>query len=568
MKKFISVLVTIMLLITLTLPVYAADDVQPVITVYKYDGNSGYNVNATEATKGDLLLVRVAFNKPIASLSTARVTLEFPEDKAGYVKGSFAPEIVPSNSQAGQPVFTEKKNHLVAIFGKLLMTDGAEIAKDVTNIASFVFYCNADEGNISFKVTLDNVIGGSYENIAVGARTTTATITLKSWNMTSEEQAVFEKLQTISYPNSITDINAADKIYNAYTAAEKLKFKEKYPELFEGYRTAWTRYYDASLEASQAAVRAEVELFVSENQTALSIKSPEGVTEGNYQAVLDAIDAYGKMTGQAQVLALDYKAQLDSIAEAAKKVKDRIEADELAQQDFIDAYMSTLWNLDESNINQETYADLMVIAEEAKAIYGSLEHDALSSEMKKQVDTYYAKLSRLIEKIKEVAKSVGEDEAIQKEIADFTQKWHVVTRLNSLTVGVNDKTAIEMMLQDFETLSPTAKQRLASRKTMAEQLLTYIGSLNGIQGSVGGVNTGIAMVPQGGSTQEVVKQIQVPVEKVVTQTQSNLQYRNVPTIVYVMIFLVLLAVLSMIGTMLLYFCYRGKEMKLTGGGNV
>ena len=132
-----------------------------------------------------------------------------------------------------------------------------------------------------------------------------------------------------------------------------------------------------------------------------------------------------------------------------------------------------------------------------------------------------------------------------------------------MTVGVDDKTAIEMMLTDYEKLSDVAKQRLSSNKAMAEGLLDVIASYNNIQGTVGG-NSGITVVPQGGTTQEVIKEVQVPIETIVTQTLSNLQFRNVPTIVYVMILLMGVAVLTMPIPVIFYLLRRRKRNKMKG----
>lgn len=560
-----------LLLIASVVPVYAASTVEPLVQVYKYS-DGAFNTPTTTATKGDLLLVRVSFNQSVPSLASLRVKLEFPSDKVELIEGSFTSEIVPGNVQAGDPIFTVKDRYIVALFSKGSITSENEIAQNVTNVASFIFNCTAGEGSVEFKGTIDNALDKEFQDVVMTAKTTSIAITLGAWSLSDTEKAVFEELKTIIYApdgaeDSKADIDAADKIYNQMSSAEKVKFKDTYTDLYEYYRTAWTRYYDASVEASQTAVKAEVERFVSENQVALAITKTEQVDESNYQAVLDAISSYGKLTGQAKVLALNYKAQLDALSEAAKSIQAKVEADKGAQEYFIDPYMNTLWGLKESDVNAETYADLMVIAAGAESEYSSLDHENMSAAMKEKVTSYYGKLTALQKKIAELAELVGEDEAIREEIASFVQKWHVVTRLTALTVGVDDKTAIEMMLEDYENLSDVAKQRLSSNKTMAEGLLQMISSYNNIQGTVGG-NPGIAVVPQGGTTQEVVKEVQVPVETLVTQTLSNLQFRNVPTIVYVMILLMGAAVLTMPIPVIFYLLHRRKGNKMKGESDV
>lgn len=571
MKKLICTFMACLLLIMSAVPVYAASTVEPVVQVYKYS-DGAFDTPTTTATKGDLLLVRVTFNQSVPSLASLRVKLEFPGDKVELIEGSFTPELVPGNTEAGDPIFTVKNGYVVALFSKGSITSENEIAQNVTNVASFIFSCTAGDGSVEFKGTIDNALDKEFNDVAMAAKTTSAIVTLGAWSLSDSERAVFEELKIITYaPDSVedskADIDAADKIYNQMTAAEKVKFKDTYSDLYEYYRTAWTRYYDASVEASKAAVQAEVDRFVSENQKALAITNVNQVNDENYQAVLDAITAYGKLTGQAKVLALNYKAQLDALEGSAKKIQTRVEVDKAAQEYFIDPYMNTLWGLQESDVNAETYADLMVIATGAETEYSSLDQENMSAAMKEKVATYYEKLLALQKKIAELAELVGEDEEIQKEIAEFIQKWHVVTRLTALTVGVDDKTAIEMMLEDYEKLSDVAKQRLASNKTMAEGLLQMISSYNNIQGTVGG-SSGITVVPQGGTTQEVIKEVQVPVETLVTQTLSNLQFRNVPTIVYVMILLMGVAVLTMPIPVIFYLFHRRRRNKMKGESDV
>lgn len=571
MKKLFCTVVACLLLITSAVPAFAANTIEPVVQVYKYSNGTFDSPTAT-ATKGDLLLVRVAFNQSVPSLASLRVKLEFPKDKVKLIEGSFTPELVPGNTQAGDPIFTVKEGYIVALFSNGSITSENEIAQNVTNVASFIFSCTAGDGSVEFKGTIDNAMDKGFNDVVMTAKTASTIVTLGAWTLSDSERAIFEELKTITYApdsaqDSKADIDAADVIYNQMTAAEKVKFKDSYKDLYEYYRTAWTRYYDASVEASKAAVQAEVDRFVAENQEALAITSTNQVNDDNYQAVLDAITAYGKLTGQAKVLALNYKAQLDTLSEPAKKIQTRIEADKAAQEYFIAPYMNTLWGLQESDVNAETYADLMVIAAEAETEYGSLDQDNMSTAMKEKVITYYEKLTTLQKKIADIAELVGEDAAVQEEIAEFIQKWHVVTRLTALTVGIDDKTAIEMMLEDYEKLSDVAKQRLASNKSMAEGLLQMISSYNNIQGTVGG-NSGITVVPQGGTTQEVIKEVQVPVEKLITQTLSNLQIRNVPTIVYVMIILMGVAVLTLQIPLIVYLLYRKNKSKMKGEDGV
>mgnify|MGYP003307253715 CR=1 FL=1 len=71
--------------------------------------------------------------------------------------------------------------------------------------------------------------------------------------------------------------------------------------------------------------------FEYESKSKVFFNLPYLDDKKDYQKVLDAIDTYGKLTGQAQVKALDYKAKLDKLQDAAQKIADQIAADSDAE---------------------------------------------------------------------------------------------------------------------------------------------------------------------------------------------------------------------------------------------
>lgn len=119
---------------------------------------------------------------------------------------------------------------------------------------------------------------------------------------------------------------------------------------------------------------------------------------------------------------------------------------------------------------------------------------------------------------------------------------------------------MELFLEEFAKLSETARTRLASRKSMVEQLLTYVKGLSGIQDSTNSGSSGIQVVPSGGSTSGLTQQIIVEkeVEKTVTQLQNHAISRSVPALVYVSVILLAGAVLSLPIPYVIYRLYKKK----------
>lgn len=590
MKRLICFLSIFILLAGIAIPSFAATSYKPVITVYKYnDATDKYDIaDPASATNGDLIMVKVAFDSAVPSLASLRLKVEYSQETVSYVDGSFTPELVTGNSNAGNPIFTSKDGYFVALFSSSNTSGDVEIAQNVTNVASFIFNCIGANGTIEFKATLDNALDKDYKDIPLSGSTVSKTLSISAYTMSAEYLAVFQKLADMVYSpeneetDSKKDIELADKIYNGYeefdastgkmvtvypglSAAEKIQFKNSYPELFEYYQTAWTRYYDAALNASEESVNAEVANFKAENANALAVAAPEEVTTSNYQDILNALDAYKKLTTKAKLKLTNEKSLLDSLKDAADAIAASLEADAYAIQSFINDFEDTLWKYGVDDVNDETYGAFMTITASAESAYDGLEHDILSSSVKSKIEACYQKLQQMKAKVSEVAKLNGESEAIQDEISAFTSKWYNVMKLNALTVGIGDETALKMMLEDYELLSDTAKERLASQKKSAEQLLQLTKELNTIQDEQG--DSEITVVPQGTvtNTVEVIKETEVPVEVEKVVNKFSTAVRNVPKIVYIIVILMGAAILSVFVPITMYIIYKKKHSDEMGG---
>lgn len=574
MKKLLSIVLALMLAVAPLMSVHAAKETTPVIQIMKYNGEK--YVLAETANTEDLILVKVAFNQTVSSLATLRVKVEFEKEYVSYVGGSFMPELVAGNMVAGNPVLNSEESSLIIFFGRTdFMSGGTDEflgGSAALDIASFVFRCNGKAGETKFKVTLDNAMSADYHEVVMSEKSASRKFTIKKWELTDKDEKVFRKLESLSYnpanneslpEDSMKYIEEAENIYNSYSPTDKLNFSKQYPELFEYYRTARTRYFDMGLQADRAQIEAAAQTFRDTYQVILAM-SAENVNLSNYESVQEAVEAWetlDKSSPQVTLLLMKERAKLDELGVVADRLENMVIADAEAKEWFVDRYQNSLWNSELSQIDEITYGDYEANIAAAKADYKALDYEALSDGMRQQVETLYKKLLEMEEKTKEEARKAGEDASVMEEITAFTEKWYPVTRLTMMTAGIKDISAMELFLEEYGKLSKTAQTRLASRKSMVEQLLNYVKGLNGIQGSTNTGNSNIQVVPTGGSTAGLAEQVVVEkeVEKLITQLQNNAITRGVPTIVYVSIILLVCAVLSLPLPYVVYRQYKKKK---------
>lgn len=576
MKKLISCITAVILMLACAMPIFAADENSPIINVYKYNG-SQYEKLTGDVQNGDYLMIKVGFKSAVPSVASLRVRLEFPQESLSYIEGSATGEIVSGNAQAGNPL-TSVKNGAAIMYFSTNSTDGnVEIASNVTDISSFVFVCNAVKGSIKLRAVIDNAMDKDYKDIKLAKGSAEATVNVSSWKLSDSDLKIFQNLVNMQISGSVTletlydRITAADKRYGEFTAVEQAQFAIVYPDLMKAYGNAWTVYYDLAAAADRKQIEDVANSFKKTYSEVWGISGPDKIDENNYKSVISASTAFDKLDSKAKALLKKEKAIIDSLIDAAKQMKDKLEAIEIAnscaQLEFIEPFQNNLWCKSEEVV-KSAYSDYQGLIAQAQAAYDGLDYKNLTGDTKTTVDKLYEKLKALTAAVKSAAAAAGEESSIMDEISAFTKNWYAVIKLNSLTVGLGDETAIKMMMSAYENLSDIAKERLSVQYKGAAQLLEMIKSMK----SSSGQNITPVQAPQGGTTTQIktvieTKQVEVPVEveKLKSITDTNKEIQRMPQILKILSVIMCIAVASM--AVPSYFLVRQMKKTDTQGEN-
>lgn len=540
-----------------SLPAFAADGNSPVISVYRYNG-SQYETLTGDIQKGDYLMVKVGFKSAVPSIASLRVRLEFPQESLGYIEGSATGEIVAGNAQAGNPLTSVKNGAAIMYFSTASTAGNVEIASDVTNISSFVFVCNAVKGSIKLRAVIDNAMDKDYKDIKLTKGSAETTVNVASWKLSDSDLKIFQNLVNMKVSGSVTletlyeRITAADKRYGEFTAVEQAQFAIVYPDLMKAYSNAWTVYYDLAAAADRKQIEDVANSFKKTYSDVWNISGPEKVDENNYKSVISANTAFEKLDGKAKALLKKEKAKIDSLLDTAKQLKEKLEAIEIANScarlEFIEPFQNNLWCKTE-DIVKSAYSDYQGLIAQAQAAYDGLDYKNLTGDTKSEVDKLYEKLKVLTAAVKSAAAAAGEEATVMDEISAFTKNWYAVIKLNSLTVGLGDETAIKMMMSAYDNLSDIAKERLSVQYKGASQLLEMIQSMKTQTDHT--VTT--VQAPQGGTTAPQIKtvietkEVEVPVEveKFKNITDTNKEIQSMPQILKILSVIMCIAVASM-----------------------
>lgn len=453
---------------------------------------------------------------PISISSTKKVgglafTLEYDKEVLEFLPGSsisvFAEETVSFSARttdSGVMVFWElnsaSMNGVVYYAAFRVKEIQASTSTTVTLKLNQLFEANSTQDDISFSSQSRDV-----------------TVYLQASVLSTSDIAPFEKLETVSYPASASDIAAANAAFAELTDYQKEQLKKLYPDAYNWYATAQSRYNRLADAAAQQAVEDEMAAFELAHKDVLTL-TPETVTADKAAAVKAASDGFSALSDRAKVLMeKKYKERLENLMTA---IEDTLESQNEVKN-FNEKY-SNLYNLDEATIEDDptSYATLL---DEALMVYGSLT-DAAKASLKEHADHFTAMRAYCDEVVEKDAAQA----ALMAEVSDFQGQWTDVLLLNQFTVSQGDETAIRLALVAYERLSDGAKDLLAGRINNLEGLLAVIENMQGEQPS--GTVTVPVIIP--GATETVVVENENSVEVYKTKTNP--------------VFLVVLAILLVI----------------------
>lgn len=595
MKKLLSLVLALILLSMTCITVSAAPKPTISIDVKKYNSSSNIYESTETASSGDLLMVTVSTGGTIKNLAAINLRLMYNSSLVKYVESSATSYLVPGNVNAGKPSYINSINSSSPTESFIQAYVGAHsqanqvIAAQVTgDMFTFLFTCVGVSGTADFKVVIDEIYDTTYHTIKLKNTEAIDSVTLESWVLSTEYKGIFSELLDINYnpgqaDDSKEDIILADcvyyggkyvdpvtnktTLYPGFTAAEMLKFQASYPELFKAYSGAWDEYYKQAENAILDKVLTERNLFLDKYDDVLDL-SADKVTEANYESVLAMYKAYDKELSDQAKVQMDPEdiKHIKELNDAAKKVKAVVDARTNADLDAKDFHESpiykVLWGLEDFEII-ENYSSMFDTATSALAELNNLDFDNMSDKWKAIILGHRDEIDHILKVIEETVKNNAEEAAILAEVSAFNEQWFRVFKLNAMTVSINDKTAIEMMIEAYNNLSDGAKKSVTAKVSNAKSLLSLIESMNQIKDND---TTGTVVVPQ---SQIVEKIVYKDAEGEGNQTSSQALVREMPLFVKIMAIIAMACMLLMFVPVIIYCCtskrfkeFIGKEADL------
>lgn len=562
--KGLSVLfAAVMLLCLCVVPGQAASTAQ--ISIRTAAASGGEYSNTTAFAAGEKLYLPIRF----IGISDTYVrgfaaTLTYNANALNFLEESF------TGVQDDQADFYTKAQN-----GVISLTWDTDSKNTVFNgdVLFLVFEVKADLAGaatapFTLSVTDFYAAGAGLPDIPYTVTTATVTAQLSPENISEETLAAFRKLETVTV-DSLNDIVAAETAWNALTAKQKETLLEKYPQEYNWLSTARNRYNQAVANAGAEEILRLVEEYKTTYAGVLAL-TEETVTIAHEDQVNKAKIAYEALpTSVTSRLDQAIPGLLEDLLARISALRDA----EAEAQEFIETY-SYLTGTTDAMLESQ-FDRYSVLIDESVMMAGLLSPDAqqIAADMITQLQALQAKCDAILAGNEQEA-------AIRAEINAFQQKWLYVFSRNAGNVSVYDKSAIEMVIDDYEQLSDAAKEGLAARMRTLQGLLNVIEQLEssaedsptvptipGDSGTSGntqppaenmgqGNGAGNTQSPGGNTDQGNGTQGQQPEAETVTVTKYQYLDKGISLAIKILLLLLLLAVLTLLIPLIMTLKYK------------
>lgn len=464
-NRIISLILTVFLVSSVllgTVGVNAASDA--VLSVGAFKGNTA----VSSVSPGEKLTVSVSVQNSKA-ISSLQLKLSYDPDLFTFAENS-VDCLIADNDGVAQSACNTKKGTVTVIWDTTAQNT-------VLNgrIFDMLFTAETVKSNINgaFKITSAVMYDSANKKITSDISSASVNVGINAITFTEDELAAYRKLETIKYPDSKADIDAAKAIFTKYTNEKIKAFFNSYPDLYEYYRTAPTRYYKAQESAGYAEIDKAIAAFIEKYKRILAI--PEGqVTLNDKTEVTAASDELGLMSDAALArMDSSVKEKINSLKAEIKQ----LEADARKYSKAVQEYEEFKENF--KTVLEATENDIAGNYKE----YGSMVVEAITSfDLMSDIAQELGKSERehLSELMGYVNKYTAEDEAEQallEQQQEFLKKHAKVLAITQRTVTVYDKTAIELAIADIDAQPEALREKLAMRRNLLEKLLDKIATL-------------------------------------------------------------------------------------------
>ncbi|MBP3626817.1 MAG: hypothetical protein J6J39_02075 [Clostridia bacterium] len=325
-----------------------------------------------------------------------------------------------------------------------------------------------ESANFDFKLSVKELyaVENNFEEIPFTVANDKTTISVTTETVPSGVIELLKKLETVN-ENSLNDITAAKNAYDGLSAAQKQLLKDNYPNEYGWLSTAYDRYYTALKNASEKEINDIIASFNKDYGEILS-RDISKVTLKDEQTVSKLDTAYKALpTTVTSRLGKDVKKKIDALKEKIELLNDATSEVE----DFKKAYDKYINTTDEQYTVY--YSLYYTYVDEAIMMYGSLSEEA-QAQLKKE----YARLQEIQAIIDKAIAADEAEELLREKVNAYQQKWLRLMALTSNNVAVEDKSALEMAIADYEALEEDVKERLKGKYNNMKNLLTVIESLS------------------------------------------------------------------------------------------
>ena len=427
--------------------------------------------------------------------------------------------------------------------------------------------------NGTFKITSAAFYDSSNQKISSDISTASVNVAVNAITFTEEELEAYRKLETITYPDSKADIDAAKAIFTGYSNEKIKAFFNSYPDLYEYYRTASTRYYIAQENAGYAEIDKAIAAFQEKYARILAI--PDGkVTLSDKTEVTAANDELGAMSDA--VLARMDNSVKEKIKSLVSEIR-QLEKDASKYSKAVQEYeefkenFKTVLEADENDIagNYEEFGALVV---EAIASF-----DLMSDIAQELGQSERAYLSELMGYVNKYTAEDEAEQALLEQQQEFLKKHATVLAITQRNVTVYDKTAIEIAIADIDAQPEVLREKLAMRRSLLQKLLDKIATMEVPSSDSNGTatiitkptNTTSSTTTTGGNSGTTANSaVKTETNGDSTNTVTKTVISEVPQIILILCIILAVSVLMLVFPAILAWQYLKQKKYMQIGGEV
>lgn len=552
-KKMITALsLTAVLLLQCMLPAFAqvTQEVQ-------------FRIDPVTAQKGEIITLPVVISSN-ASIALGGVAfhVEYKGNSLAYVDGSGAASvpqmsdaIVYNNTSLHRVSFAWASDQLVTLSKNTVLCklqfrvlDTAEANPNVTLKISDVF----------------TIVGGNaVEDFTLAQDTVTGSVTIQgsSDGAVANVIAMIDSIGTVTYTDeSLKKIVDAAAAYAVLSESQKKQVGN-----YETLLAAQLEYERLRIEAEQSAVSAEISKFLNDHKGVL-ILTTETVRLTDEKAVLAAVNAFNKLSADAQYRIFDRNLHLKNLreqiavlkkaaeeAEAAAKEEARLRAEAQAYAEAFRQDKAPFLNMKPENLLSDHYTGLNAAIEELNML----------AELNPYVNEYLGAeriiLTSLMEIVKELIKNSGSDEIPpeQMEADTFRNNFSYILSLTEDTITVDDALEVRLAAAVYDMLDPNVQALLTKEYDLISRLLLTVENLEMMQDPNGEGDDPAIDEPDPDPQPDGNNQIVRPAG--IGNLTMRFANRQMGTVVWVLLLLAVLALLVFGALQVFYHCFCKKK---------